>query len=74
MARRYFHAPIEELEELFEGNLHSRQVLGEIWEELTYRGSDRASRLHVRCVGFSKASCRCRRGSSGRTIRGSCCS
>lgn len=45
MSRQYLNAEIEELEALVKENLHHRQVLGEIRDELTYRSRERAKQL-----------------------------
>lgn len=45
-ARKYFEADIVELERLVRENKHSRAVLGEVSEELTYRkNTERANQL-----------------------------
>jgi hypothetical protein len=45
MDRPFFHTTIDELERLVTENLSSRTVLGRVWEELTYRETERAKRL-----------------------------
>jgi len=54
MSRKYFAAPIEELEVLFKANLHNLQILGELREELTYRTSERAKQLHREIRGVEE--------------------
>jgi hypothetical protein len=45
MSRQNFHTPIEELERLVQEHRQSTAVLGPIWEELTFRTTDRARQL-----------------------------
>ncbi len=45
MPRRYKNTPIDELESLVRENIHRKQVLGEVRDELTYRTKDRARQL-----------------------------
>jgi hypothetical protein len=45
MVRLYFDHGVEELEAIFRANLHDRQVLGEIRDELTFREAERAKQL-----------------------------
>ena len=45
MTRQYLDATIEELEKLVREHQHSRQVLGEVRDELTFRRSKRAKQL-----------------------------
>ena len=45
MSRQYFHMPIEELERLVQEHRHNTALLGPIWEELTFRTTDRARQL-----------------------------
>lgn len=44
-ARKYFELDISELEGLMSENQHSPAVLGEIYEELSYRKTERAKQL-----------------------------
>ena len=45
MGRKYVQTPVDELERLVRENLHHRQVLGEIRDELTYRETKRGRQL-----------------------------
>ncbi|MEX2374142.1 MAG: hypothetical protein WD942_00970 [Dehalococcoidia bacterium] len=52
MDRKYFETPLEELGVLVRENMHRRQVLGEIRDELTYRKTEGAKRLRREVEGI----------------------
>jgi hypothetical protein len=45
MARIYFHTSVDELEALVREHGSNAAVLGPIWEELTFRSTDRSRQL-----------------------------
>ena len=45
MARIYFHTPLDELEALVREHRANSAVLRPIWEELTFRNTDRGRQL-----------------------------
>lgn len=50
--RPYFKTPVEDLEKLFKEHIEDRQVLGDLWSELTYRKTDRAKQLRREIEGI----------------------